>query len=125
MLLIIIINKVSEKHLLNLHLLFGTVLLCSIDLLESGNFIEYTTKTRHKRLFKIVEKSDNYYLFQNINYCSCDNFNQRKESNTITCKHVLALKLADIKGIIKVEMLTDVQLTDLLNGQIDNQDVLM
>lgn len=92
-------------------------MLSAIDLLESGKFVEYTTN--YKRLFKITEKNCDYYLFNNINYCNCDEFEQVFVEKLIMCRHVLSLKLAIIKGNVKKEILTDTQLTDLLNNQIE------
>lgn len=98
----------------------GKVVVESLDLLEFGKFVEYTTETNHKRVFKVSEKNNSYYLFDAISYCSCDEFKEVFNCTSITCKHLLALNFAKCKGVIKKETLTDVQLTDLLNSQIES-----
>lgn len=101
--------------------MLGSVLFDAMDLLQSARFTEYTTQKNHKKLFKIFQRHDSHFLFNNINYCSCDTFDEVASFNLITCEHVLSIKLAEIKGVIYKEILTDGQLIDLLNSQIEFQ----
>ncbi|KAF2896554.1 hypothetical protein ILUMI_09604 [Ignelater luminosus] len=114
-------NKFSPEILQSLHAVFGNVLIRAAEMLENASFLRYQTHNKKRQLIKVVNRSEQYTLFTNINFCHCQAFKYQvlQTRNVITCKHVLAAKLAHICGQMKVELVTDNQLADLLNYQYE------
>lgn len=117
---------VSPEILQSLHAVFGNVLIRAAEMLESASFIQYQTHNKKRKLVKVVNRSEQYTLFMNINFCHCQAFKFQvlHARNAITCKHVLATKLAQICEQIKVELITDNQFADLLNYQYEEHSNL-
>lgn len=111
---------VSDDNLQSLYLLFGDVFEDATELLDRGRFILYRTDEGYREMIKVFRREEQYNLFIDINYCSCLFFtNQVLEARlAITCKHVLAAKLAQITKTTKMMGVTDTQFHQLLNDLI-------
>jgi len=115
--------KFSEEALQALHATFGTVFVRAAELLENGRFIQYVTSNSSRKILKVVSRNEQYTILPDINFCHCPAFKyQVLNLKTITCKHVLAAKLAQICGDAKIEVITDAQVVDLLNDQLEHTE---
>ncbi|CAH1118408.1 unnamed protein product [Phaedon cochleariae] len=105
----------------NLHSFFGENLILATELLEKCRLVEYIADNHSRSIFKIVGKHEQYTIYDNINFCQCEVFRiQVLESrNSVTCKHILALKLGQITDKIIRETVTGSQLVDFLNEQLN------
>lgn len=114
---------VTDEALLSLYSIFGENTTRSLELLDTGKFYFYENTNGLRKLLKIKSKSEEYTLFHSINYCPCLAFKYQVLSSrkAITCKHVLAGKLAEISGIILTEKVTDEQLSDLIKNLVTTE----
>ncbi|KAF5294345.1 hypothetical protein FQR65_LT10798 [Abscondita terminalis] len=114
---------VESKYdvLLGLHDVFGESFVKAVELLETGTVLRYETPDNLRRTLKVSDRCKAYTLFSDINFCYCPTFKHQvlKQRNLITCKHVLAAKLAEIQNKIQTERVTNTQLVDLLNHTIE------
>lgn len=112
---------VSPEVLQALHAVLGGVFVRATELLEKGSFTQYQTRNEVRKVYRIRSRLEHYVLFENINFCHCQSFKYQvlHSQNDLTCKHVLAAKLAKIAGLFKVEVISDAQITDILNDQLE------
>lgn len=108
---------VGDEVLQSLYSLFGVAFFKATELLEEGKITLYQTPDASRELFKLANRNKHYTIFPEINFCHCLAFRyQVLESETsITCNHVLAAALARITNNFKLEVVTDLQFTEMLN----------
>lgn len=114
-------GKFSDEMLQGLHDVFGEVFVKATEILESGVVIRYETPNGVRVLFKVTNKKETYTLFDNINFCYCSMFAQEVlvNQNLLTCKHVLAVRLAEISDQVEVNKLTDLQYVDFVRDVVN------
>lgn len=108
---------VSGPTLLSLASVFGAITARALDLLDRDRLFQYQTKNGLRRLTKVNGTTKYYTILDNLNYCQCEAFQYHvlKVRNALTCKHVLAVKLAAISGKIRVvETISDQRFKDVL-----------
>uniref|UniRef100_A0A6P7GRY5 Uncharacterized protein LOC114345993 n=1 Tax=Diabrotica virgifera virgifera TaxID=50390 RepID=A0A6P7GRY5_DIAVI len=111
----------GERDLENLHSFFGDTLVLATELVDKCKIIEYKLQDGIRNVFKIISYTDQYTLYDNINFCHCNYFRSQvlEARDAITCKHVLAVRLGKITGKTTEEIVTPSQLVDFLNEQIN------
>lgn len=104
-------NKdLSDSCLIQLHSVYGEIAEKALVLLEESSFVCFTTENQKLKLYQMTGSSGtNYILYPNINFCECSAFKYqvcRNEPLYLTCKHRLAIQLAEITGKFKEETLS-------------------
>ncbi|XP_018565658.1 zinc finger SWIM domain-containing protein 7-like [Anoplophora glabripennis] len=109
----------SSKILENLYSFFGESFVLATELLEKCKIIEYGVDSGIRNIFKVIMK-EQYTIYEDINFCQCKTFRLQvlESRHTLTCKHVLAVKLARISGQLTKETISDSQFVDFLNEQL-------
>ncbi|XP_044261148.1 zinc finger SWIM domain-containing protein 7-like [Tribolium madens] len=117
-------KKLPNETLTQLHSFFGSTLSQASELLETCKITKYETKDKTRSIYKVGSNLERYTIYNDINFCQCQAFqSQVLEDNTsLTCKHVLALKLNQITDVIKVktETVTDSQFVEFLHEQLSS-----
>lgn len=110
-------NAVSDDTLQSLHSIFGETLVRATELLENCKVLLYHLQDFSRKLIKLTGRKEEHILFCDINFCNnCDSFkNGVLEGKMIACEHVLAVKLAEIRGDVKNIAVTNSQMKDMLN----------
>lgn len=112
---------VSGPTLLSLASVFGAITTRALDLLDRDRLFQYQSKNRLRRLTKVNGTTKYYTILDDVNYCQCEafQFHVLKVRNALTCKHVLAVKLAAIANKIRVvETISDQPFKDVLNNSM-------
>ncbi|KAJ8952165.1 hypothetical protein NQ314_007589 [Rhamnusium bicolor] len=104
----------------NLHSFFGENMVLATELLDKCKIIEYKTENGTRNVFKIATSKEQYTVYENINFCHCEAFRLQvlESRSSLTCKHVLAVKLGQITNQITKEEVTGSQFVDFLNEQL-------
>lgn len=115
-------NQLSDEDLLALHSIFGVTLQRSLEILEKHpKFIIYTNP-KGRTLIEV--QGDNgrcYRVFPKINFCPCIAFKNLviERKTEVTCKHVLAARLAQILERTIPHSVTHDQYLMLLKSMFD------
>ncbi|XP_069671425.1 zinc finger SWIM domain-containing protein 7-like isoform X2 [Periplaneta americana] len=91
-------EKVTDETLLALHSMFGSPLEKALELLET-NCVVYLRSPQGRYVIQVTSSSGiPYTLFPGVNYCSCPAYHYQVigTQTFLTCKHVLAARLAEI-----------------------------
>lgn len=79
----------------------------------------YHLKDDSRKLIKLVGRKEEHVLFHGINFCRCDSFkNYVLEGKSVTCEHILAVKLAKISGDVEKVQVTDLQIKEMLDDEL-------
>lgn len=108
---------VSDEILCSLHSVFGDVLMEATVLLEASRVVVFEAGIR--RVYKLMSREDCFAFAEGIGFCFCEDFLKVVRGETVVCKHLLALKLAIVMGLVSSERITDNQMITLLNEQLD------
>lgn len=94
------------------------------ELLEKCKVVEYKTDSGIRNIFKVIMKKEQYTIYENINFCQCETFYLQvlESRHSLTCKHVLAVKLAQITGQLTKEVITGSIFLDFLNEQLRHME---
>lgn len=96
------VYELSDEDLLCLHSVYGSVFERSLDILEKYPTLEtYSTANKVRVLIEIKGEKDQFYrVFPKINFCPCRAFKHQviEKRVQITCKHVLAGRIAVLLG---------------------------
>lgn len=113
------LRLVSDETLQALHSIFGAVLVRATEILENHKVIVYRLNDDSRRLVKLTSRRELHVLFDDLNFCRCDSFrNGVLEGKIIACEHVLAAKLARIRGDFETIAVTDAQLKEMLDEEL-------
>ncbi|XP_021936299.1 zinc finger SWIM domain-containing protein 7-like isoform X2 [Zootermopsis nevadensis] len=91
-------NEVTDEILLALHSLFGKPFEKALELLESSCVV-YVRCGQGRYVVQVTGSSGTpYTLFPHVNFCSCPAYRYQVISTQkfLTCKHILAARLAEI-----------------------------
>ncbi|EFA05169.1 Zinc finger SWIM domain-containing protein 7-like Protein [Tribolium castaneum] len=117
-------KKLPNEILTQLHSFFGPTLSQATELLETCKITKYETKDKTRSIYKVGSNLERYTIYNNINFCQCQAFQLQvlQDRTSLTCKHVLALKLNQITGVLKTrsEIITDSQFVEFLNEQLSS-----
>ncbi|KAJ9576168.1 hypothetical protein L9F63_006990 [Diploptera punctata] len=109
-------GDLTDDALLALHSLFGSPFEKALELLEK-NCIAYFRAPGGRYVIQVIGSSGvPYTLFPRVNYCPCHAYRfQVVGSQTfLTCKHVLAARLAEIVDKGRDISVTNVELSRIL-----------
>lgn len=116
-------KELSDSHLLELHSVYGDITEKALGLLENSVFVCYTTVNKLLKLYQVKGSSGALYvLYPNINFCECSAFKYqvcKSDPVYLTCKHILAAKLAEITGRFKEEHLPVNTLINIMQNKSD------
>lgn len=113
---------VSDEDLLSLHSVFGVTLQKALDIFEKYPIFTVYITSKKKTLIEVKGDKDTYYrVFPKQNYCSCLAFKHLvlERKIEVTCKHILAARLAVILGKTVEHEVTQVQYLMLLKSMYD------
>lgn len=129
-------QKFSDKTLLNLYKIFGTVFERALDLYEQDRVTHILVsdistagplRERKDARYLVQVKGLSgalYTLFPDVNYCSCLSFRHQvlNDRCIFTCKHVLAAWLASVsKQKLSYQYITEEQFHSLLSYQVSSK----
>ncbi|XP_017770337.1 PREDICTED: zinc finger SWIM domain-containing protein 7-like [Nicrophorus vespilloides] len=111
-------NEFGVDALNALNQLFENVLMKAFQVLDNAKFMEFETRSGLRSVRSIFTSDDQYLLLDGVNHCKCEYFifNVLQQQESLTCKHVLGAHLASICGKFERKLLTDGQMTDMLNS---------
>ncbi|KAK9886410.1 hypothetical protein WA026_016689 [Henosepilachna vigintioctopunctata] len=115
-------QKFTEDHLDSLFDFYGNIFEGAIELLENYKITQYQTEDGLSKVYKVGNKKEQYTVYENINFCYCPVFRYQvlELHNCLTCKHILAVTVADAMGIVIKEIVTPSQMVEFLNGQLNH-----
>jgi predicted nucleic acid-binding Zn finger protein len=89
----------------------------ALQILESGR-LRLATAPSGRQLYIVSGSNRKQYLCMPNHYCSCESYYQmaRKSSDTVMCKHLLALRLAPFLSGAKHVAISDEELANLLGS---------
>lgn len=106
--------------------MFGSVLERALDILEKyPTFTAYSTANKARVLLEIKGENDRCYrVFPGINFCPCQSFKHQviERRSQVTCKHVLAARVAQIVGRTTEHEVTQDQYLMLLRSMYDIEE---
>lgn len=117
-------NELSDSHLIELHSVYGDILEKALVLLEESVFICYMTAHKAFKVYQVRGSSGTrYILYPDLNFCECSAYKYqicKSDPAYLTCKHVLAAKLAEITGKFKEET---VSVSYLIEVMLNNSEI--
>ena len=109
-----------------MHSVFGVVLQRALEILEKYNNVEtYNTANKARTLIEVKGENNRCYrIFPKINYCPCWAFKNQviERKCQITCKHVLAARIAYMLGKTVEREVTHDQYSMLVMSMFDLDD---
>lgn len=111
---------VSNESLETLYSYFDETFLIATELLEKCKIQQFSTPDGLRKIYKISVNDGYYTVFDNINFCLCQDFQLAvlDKRSQITCKHVLAVNIGKITKNISNEIITPLMYESFLNEQI-------
>ncbi|XP_066257797.1 zinc finger SWIM domain-containing protein 7-like [Euwallacea similis] len=111
----------SNEILENLHSYFGEPFSKAVEMVDKCRIIKYSPANPQRNIYEISSRTEQYSLFENINFCHCGFFKECVLSlkNNISCCHVLTVYLARIMGKCREETLSENIFEEYLNGRLD------
>lgn len=120
------IKQFSDTDLLILHSVYGVILQRALDILEKySTLVAYTTADKLRVLLEINGDNDRVYrVFPRINFCPCKAFKHQviEKKLQVTCKHILAARIASILGKTVPHEVTADQYLMLLKSSFDLEE---
>ncbi|CAG4933433.1 unnamed protein product [Colias eurytheme] len=113
------------EDLLTLHSAFGPVLQRALEVLEKHPTLETYSTANSRILIEIKGENDRCYrVFPRINFCPCLAFKHQviEQKSQVTCKHVLAARVAMILGKTVDHKVTQDQYLMLLRSMFDIEE---
>ncbi|KAF7287669.1 hypothetical protein GWI33_006012 [Rhynchophorus ferrugineus] len=110
----------SNESLEKLYSYFDETFLLATELLEKCKIQQFSTPDRLRKIYKISVNDEYYTVFDNINFCMCEDFQLAvlNKKSQITCKHVLAVNIAKVTKNVSNESITPLMYENFLNEQI-------
>ncbi|KAL5284468.1 hypothetical protein ACFFRR_006638 [Megaselia abdita] len=96
-------DQLAPKQHRKLYVFFGTQYVNALEILDNSTIFSFQTPSENlKKFYEIVipleDSTKTFKLFKDINYCSCEEFQENialsDKPTQFTCEHVLALVLA-------------------------------
>ncbi|XP_005870254.2 PREDICTED: zinc finger SWIM domain-containing protein 7 [Myotis brandtii] len=110
------ITDVPDEHLLLLKFVFGSSALQALDLVDRQS-ITLISSPSGRHVYQVLGSSGKTYTcLASCHYCSCPAFafSVLRKSDSLLCKHLLAVYLSQIMGTCQQLSVSDKQLTDIL-----------
>ncbi|XP_011555834.3 zinc finger SWIM domain-containing protein 7-like [Plutella xylostella] len=120
------IKQITDEELLSLYSVFGAALQRALDILEKNPTLTiYATSNNKRELIEIKGDNDRCYrVFPRINFCPCRAFRHQviERKVQVTCKHIIAARLALILNRTALHEVTSDQYLMLLKSMFDLED---
>ncbi|KAM5273557.1 zinc finger SWIM domain-containing protein 7 [Ctenodactylus gundi] len=108
--------QISDEHLLSLKFVFGPSAIQALDLVDRQSITSISSPSG-RRVYQVLGSSGKTYTcLASCHYCSCPAFafSVLRKSDSLLCKHLLAVYLSQIMRSCQQISVTDKQLTDIL-----------
>ncbi|XP_037583165.1 zinc finger SWIM domain-containing protein 7 isoform X2 [Cebus imitator] len=105
-----------DEYLLSLKFLFGSSATQALDLVDRQS-ITLISSPSGRRVYQVLGSSGKTYTcLASCHYCSCPAFafSVLRKSDSILCKHLLAVYLSQVMRTCQQLSVSDKQLTDIL-----------
>ncbi|XP_039703400.1 zinc finger SWIM domain-containing protein 7 isoform X1 [Pteropus medius] len=108
--------RVPDEHLLSLKFVFGSSAIQALDLVDRQS-ITLISSPSGRRVYQVLGSSGKTYTcLASCHYCSCPAFafSVLRKSDSLLCKHLLAVYLSQVMRTYQQLSVSDKQLTDIL-----------
>uniref|UniRef100_A0A1B6EWP2 SWIM-type domain-containing protein n=1 Tax=Cuerna arida TaxID=1464854 RepID=A0A1B6EWP2_9HEMI len=111
-------NELSDVDLIQLYHIYGDISEKALTILENSSIVRFVTEDKTVKIYQVEGSSGiQYLIYPNYNYCACSAYKYhvcKIESLYLTCKHILAAKLAEITQQFKDETISHTGAVELL-----------
>ncbi|XP_008060801.2 zinc finger SWIM domain-containing protein 7 [Carlito syrichta] len=108
--------RIPDEHLLSLKFVFGSSAVQALDLVDRQS-ITLISSPSGRRVYQVLGSSGKTYTcLASCHYCSCPAFafSVLRKSDSLLCKHLLAIYLSQVTRTCQQLNVSDKQLTDIL-----------
>lgn len=108
--------RIPDEHLLSLKFVFGSSAIQALDLVDRQS-ITLISSPSGRRVYQVLGSSGKTYTcLASCHYCSCPAFafSVLQKSDSLLCKHLLAVYLSQVMRTCQQLSVSDKQLTDIL-----------
>ncbi|XP_027283016.1 zinc finger SWIM domain-containing protein 7 isoform X3 [Cricetulus griseus] len=110
------VQAVPDEHLSSLKFVFGSSAIQALDLVDRES-VTLISSPSGRRVYQVLGSSGKTYTcMTSCHYCSCPAFafSVLRKSDSLLCKHLLAIYLSQVMRNCQQLSVSDKQLTDLL-----------
>ncbi|XP_035316278.1 LOW QUALITY PROTEIN: zinc finger SWIM domain-containing protein 7 isoform X1 [Cricetulus griseus] len=108
--------RIPDEHLSSLKFVFGSSAIQALDLVDRES-VTLISSPSGRRVYQVLGSSGKTYTcMTSCHYCSCPAFafSVLRKSDSLLCKHLLAIYLSQVMRNCQQLSVSDKQLTDLL-----------
>ncbi|XP_055991710.1 zinc finger SWIM domain-containing protein 7 [Sorex fumeus] len=108
--------RIPDEHLLSLKFIFGSSAIQALDLVDRQS-ITLISSPSGRRVYQVLGSSGTTYTcLTSCHYCSCPAFafSVLRKSDSLLCKHLLAIYLSQVVKTCQQLSVSDKQLTEIL-----------
>ncbi|XP_004685121.1 PREDICTED: zinc finger SWIM domain-containing protein 7 [Condylura cristata] len=108
--------RIPDEHLLSLKFIFGSSAFQALDLVDR-QAITLISSPSGRNVYQVLGSSGKTYTcLASCHYCSCPAFafSVLQKSDSLLCKHLLAVYLSQVTQTCQQLSVSDKQLTDIL-----------
>ncbi|XP_066877869.1 zinc finger SWIM domain-containing protein 7 isoform X1 [Kogia breviceps] len=108
--------KLPDEHLLSLKFVFGSSAVQALDLVDRQS-VTLMSSPSGRRVYQVRGSSGRTYVcLASCHYCSCPAFafSVLRKSDSLLCKHLLAVYLSQVMRTCRQLSVSDKQLTEVL-----------
>lgn len=114
--LVLFSTQIPDELLLSLEFVFGSSAIQALDLVDRES-VTLISSPSGRRVYQVLGSSGKTYTcLASCHYCSCPafSFSVLRKSDSLLCKHLLAIYLSQLLRNCQQLHVSDKQLTDLL-----------
>ncbi|KAM8955936.1 zinc finger SWIM domain-containing protein 7 isoform 1-T1 [Lycaon pictus] len=108
--------RIPDEHLSSLKFIFGPSAIQALDLVDRQS-ITLISSPSGRRVYQVLGSSgETYTCLASCHYCSCPAFafSVLRKSDSLLCKHLLAVYVSQVMRTCRQLKVSDKQLTDIL-----------
>ncbi|XP_037688789.1 zinc finger SWIM domain-containing protein 7-like [Choloepus didactylus] len=108
--------RIPDEHLLSMKFIFGSSAIQALDLVDRQS-VTLISSPSGRRAYQVLGSSGKTYTcLASCHYCPCPAFafSVVRKSESLLCKHLLAVYLSQVTGTCQQLSVSDKQLTDIL-----------
>nr|XP_025719726.1 zinc finger SWIM domain-containing protein 7 [Callorhinus ursinus] len=108
--------RIPDEHLSALKFIFGSSAIQALDLVDRQS-VTLISSPSGRRVYQVLGSSGKTYTcLASCHYCSCPAFafSVLRKSDSLLCKHLLAVYLSQVTRTCRQLKVSDKQLTDIL-----------
>ncbi|KAM5214785.1 zinc finger SWIM domain-containing protein 7 [Hipposideros larvatus] len=108
--------RIPDEHLLSLKFIFGSSAIQALDLVDRQS-ITLISSPSGRQVYQVLGSSGKTYIcLTSCHYCSCPAFafSVLRKSDSLLCKHLLAVYLSQVMSTCRQLSVSDNQLTEIL-----------